>query len=109
MPLLVSLGDVRDIVIIVWGVIGVIFFVVALIVAIMLYFMLKGLFKSVNGLVDDSVRPTLNSVRNAAETMRGTTEFMGKTAVTPVVRAYGTFAGVKRGLSVLTSIKGKSR
>ena len=31
----------------------------------------------------------------------------GRTAVTPVVRAYGTFAGVKKGLGVLTSFKGK--
>ena len=42
MPLLVTLGEVRDVVIIVWGIIGALFFAVALIVALIAAFGLRG-------------------------------------------------------------------
>ena len=109
MPLLVTLGEIRDVVIIVWGVLGALFFLVGLIVLAMIGFTAKGLLNSVKGMLDESVKPTLNSVKDAADTVRGTTEFVGRTTVSPVVRAYGTVAGVKKGLSVLTSFKGKSK
>lgn len=107
MPLLVSLGDLRDIVVIVWGIISAIFFFAALIVVLMVGFSVKGLLKKVNELMDDNVKPTLGSVKEAADTVRGTTEFVGKTAVAPVVKAYGTVAGIKKGLGVLGKVRGK--
>ena len=107
MPLLVTLAELRDVVIVIWGIIGALFFAVALVVALMIGFTSKSLLNSVKAMLDDSVKPALTSVKDAADTVRGTTEFVGRTAVTPVVRAYGTFAGVKKGLGVLTSFKGK--
>jgi hypothetical protein len=107
MPLLVTLAELRDVVIVVWGVISAIFFLVAIFVVALLGFSVKGLLNNVKGMMDESVKPTLTSVKDAADTVRGTTEFVGRTAVTPVVRAYGTVAGVKKGLGVLTGIKGK--
>jgi len=107
MPLLVTLAELRDVVIVIWGIIGALFFAVALVVVLMIGFTSKGLLNSIRTMLDDSVKPTLTSVKDAADTVRGTTEFVGRTAVTPVVRAYGTFAGVKKGLGVLTSFKGK--
>jgi hypothetical protein len=107
MPLLVTLAELRDVVIVIWGIIGALFFAVALVVVLMIGFTSKGLLNSIRTMLDDSVKPALTSVKDAADTVRGTTEFVGRTAVTPVVRAYGTFAGVKKGLGVLTSFKGK--
>jgi hypothetical protein len=107
MPLLVSLGDLRDIVVIVWGIISALFFFVAIIVALMLGFSIKGLLKKVHEVLDESVKPTLGSVKEAADTVRGTTEFVSKTAIAPVVKAYGAFAGIKKGLGVLGKVKGK--
>ena len=107
MPLLVSLADMRDIVVIVWGIISAIFFFVAIVVALVIGFSVKGLMNKVNALLDENVKPTLGSVKEAAETVRGTTEFVGKTAVTPVVKAYGTVAGIKKGLGVLGKVRGK--
>lgn len=107
MPLLVSLGDLRDIVVIVWGIISAIFFFVAIIVTLMLGFSVKGLLSKVHEMLDENVKPTLGSVKEAADTVRGTTEFVSKTAITPVVKAYGTMAGVKKGLSVLGKVRGK--
>ena len=107
---LLSLADVRDIVVIVYGIMGVVLFAVLAIVAVALYFLLKGLLHTLSEMLDESVKPTLESVKSAAETVRGTTEFVCKTAVTPIVRTYGAFAGVRKGLGVfatLTRRKGK--
>ena len=107
MPLVLSLADVRDVIIIVYGIIGIVFFAVAVIVALIIGLSAKSLFKYLRGLLDEDVKPTLGSIKDAAETVRGTTDFVGRTAVAPVVKVYGTFAGVKKGLSVLSGIRGK--
>ena len=107
MPLLVSLADVRDIVVIVWGIISALFFLFAIVVVLIIGFSIKGLLNKVHLLMDESIRPTLGSVKEAADTVRGTTEFVSRTAVTPVVKTYGAVAGVKRGLGVLSRVRGK--
>jgi hypothetical protein len=107
MPLLVSLGDLRDIVIVVWGVISAIFFFVAIVVVAMTGLGIRKLLKKVHELLDDNVKPTLTSVKDAADTVRGTTEFASKTAIMPVVKAYGTMAGIKKGLGILGKVRGK--
>ena len=107
MPLLVSMGDLRDIVVIVWGIISAVFFFVAIFVVLMVGFSVKGLMKKVHELLDESVKPTLGSVKEAADTVRGTTEFVGKTAITPLVKTYGAFAGLKKGLGMLGKVRGK--
>ena len=102
MPLLASLADVRDVVVIIYGIIGIIFFFALLIVVVVIGLTVKSLLGTVKGLLDDSVKPTVDSIRGAADTVRGTTEFMGRTAVSPIVRTYGVVAGVRKGLGVLT-------
>lgn len=109
MALLFSLGDARDVVVIVYGVIGIVFFAVATGVTIGLYFTVKGLASMARELVDESVKPTVASIRDAAETVRGTTDFVGRTAVVPIVRTYSAFAGVRRGLGVLAGLSRRGR
>jgi hypothetical protein len=101
------LADLRDIVIIVWGIISAIFFLAAIIVVLIVGFSIKGLLSKVHSLLDESVRPALGSVKEAADTVRGTTEFVGRTAITPVVKTYGAFAGIRKGLGVLGKVRGK--
>ena len=104
MPVLVSVADLRDWVVVIYGIIGIICFFVTIVVMVVIGFSVKGLIRSVRGLLDDSVKPTLTSIRDAADTVRGTTEFMGDTAVRPIVKAYGAFAGIKKGLGMLRSL-----
>jgi hypothetical protein len=104
---LASIADIRDVVVIVYGVIGIVFFFAALIVVLMIGFGFGGLIGKLRELLDESVKPTVESIKEAADTVRGTTEFVGRTAVTPIVRTYGMAAGVKKGLSVLATIKGR--
>ena len=107
MPLLISLADVRDVFIIIYGAIGIIFFVIASLATLFLFLNVRKILRNVNGMLDEQVKPAIGSVREAAETVRGTTEFVGKNAISPVVRVYGAMAGVRRGLGVLSGMKGK--
>jgi len=102
-----SIAEVRDIVVIVYGVIGIVFFFFAVIVLVVLGFTVKGLLRSVSEILDDSVKPTMESIKNAADTVRGTAEFVGKTAVSPIVKTYGAFAGLRKGLGVLSGLSGR--
>jgi hypothetical protein len=109
MPVLVSLAETRDAFIIIYGILGIIFFFIASIMAIVIGLSVRALIHSVMELLNDTVKPTVNSVKDAAETVRGTTEFVGRTTVSPVIRAYGMFAGVKKGLGVLAGMQGKKK
>ena len=109
MPVLVSLADIRDIFIIVYGVLGIIFFFIATVATVLLFLSIRGLLKGAKDLLNDSIKPTVNSVREAAETVKGTTEYVGRTAVSPIMRTYGTVAGVKKGLGVLTGLNRRRR
>ncbi len=101
MTFLASLADIRDVVIVIYGILGIIFFFVAIVFTVAVGLTVKGLVKNVNGLLSDSVKPALSSVQDVANTVRGTTEFVGRTTVTPIVKAYGMVAGIKKGASVL--------
>ena len=109
MPTLVSLADIRDVFIIIWGTVGIIFLIILSIVVWVLGMTVRNLLGKVSGMLDDSVRPAVGSIKDAAETVRGTTQFMGKTTVTPIFRAYSTFAGVKKGLGVLSGFSRRGR
>ncbi len=109
MPFLVSLADVRDVFIIIYGALGIIFFLAAIIVTVVVGMTVKGLIKDVRGTLDESVKPTLGSIQEAANTVRGTTEYVGRTAVTPIVKTYATFAGVRRGLGVVSGLTRRKR
>ena len=104
-----SLEEGRDIVVIVFGVVAATFFFAALVITTAVGLASIGLVNKVRSLIDESVAPALGAVKDAADTVRGTTEFVGRTAVAPVAKAYGAFAGVKKGLSVLSGLKGRDK
>ena len=93
----------------VFGIVGATFFFAALVVTTAVGLAAMGLFNKLRSLIDESVAPALGAVKDAADTVRGTTEFVGRTAVSPVAKAYGTFAGIKKGLSVLSGFKDRDK
>jgi hypothetical protein len=104
-----SLSESRDIVVVVFGIVGATFFFAALAITTAVGLATLGLFNKLRSLIDESLAPTLHSVKDAADTVRGTTEFVGRTAVAPVAKFYGTFAGIKKGLGVLSGLKGRDK
>jgi hypothetical protein len=107
--IVLSAAHIRDWAIIVYCILGaVVFFFAAVLVAALLFAVLavKGMVKD---LVNDSVKPTLNSFKETAESIKGTADFMGDVAVTPIIRTYGVVSGVRRGIGVLTGITRRRR
>src|SRR4051794_14443273 len=104
MTVLVALADLRDVVIVVYGILGIIFFFLAIVMIVAVGLTVKGLIKNVNVMLNDSVKPALASVQDVANTVRGTTDFVGRTTVAPIAKVYGMFSGVKKGASVLSGL-----
>ena len=106
---LLSLAGFRDAIIVIYGILGIIFFVVAIFVVAFLFFSVKGLISTVKELLQETVKPTLDSVRDTARSVKGTSDFVGETAVRPIIKTYGLLAGVRRGAGVLSGLAGRRR
>jgi len=100
-----SLEELRDLIIVVWGILGIVFLAVAIVLGIVVGLSARSLIGTVRSLLRDDVQPTLRSARQTVDSIRGTTSFVADTAVAPVIRVYGIFSGVRRFLSVLLGFK----
>ncbi len=105
--LLVTLAEVRDVVVIVYGAMGVILMLALAIAAFGLWFAVRALTRSVIGLLDDPVKPTLQEVQRTVQNVRGTTEFVSDTAVHPIIRTVAIARGVRRGMASVTNIRNR--
>jgi hypothetical protein len=103
-----SLEELRDLIIVIWGILGIVFLAVALVLGIVVGISARGLIATVQNLLRDDVQPAVRSARQTVDSIRGTTSFVADTAVAPVIRVYGIFSGVRRFLSVLLGF-GKRR
>jgi hypothetical protein len=106
---LLSIATARDIIIIIYGIVGIIAFFVFILVGALLFFSIRGLVVSVKEIMADSIKPTFDSVRDTARSIQGTTEFMGNQAVKPIIRTYGIVAGVRKGAGVIASLAGRKK
>ena len=104
-----SLEELRDIVIIVYGVMGILLFLVLLIVAVGIWFAVRGLTRAVHEKLVDPVRPTLDEVHHTVQNLRGTSEFLADQAVHPVIRVIAVGRGVKRGVRVAAALARRGR
>ena len=100
-----SLEEFRDLVIVIWGILGILVLAALLVVTLVVGVAAKGLIGTVQSLIRDDVQPTLRSARQTVDGIRGTTSFVADTAVAPVIRVYGAVSGARRFLSVLSGFK----
>ena len=100
-----SLEELRDLIIVIWGILGIVFLAVALVLGIVVVISARGLIATVQSLLRDDVQPALRSARQTVDSIRGTTSFVADTAVAPVIRVYGIVSGVRRFLSVLIGFR----
>lgn len=98
----------RDWVIIFMGIAVAAFFVVALIATLVLGLLVRALLKKSINLLDDNVKPLLGNANETATHAKGTLTYVTGAAVTPIVRAYGVVAGVRRAAGVLAGLTGAS-
>ena len=104
-----TLEQFRDIVVIVYGAMGVILFLALTIAAFGLLFAVRALTRGIQTLLDDSIRPTLDEVHKTAQNVRGTTEFVADSTVHPLIRAMSVGRGIKRGVASVAGIRNRRK
>ena len=100
-----SLENLRDIVVIVYGVMGIVLMLGLCVAAFGLWFAIRALSSAVQGLIEDPIRPTLEEVQRTAQNVRGTTEFVADTAVHPLIRLVSISRGVRRGVASVAGLR----
>ncbi len=66
------------------------------------------LIRAARGTVQDGVKPILEEAQTMVRETRGTGAFVSDSMVRPIIRAYGIYAGVRKGLGVFTRGRGGS-
>lgn len=102
-----TITEIRDIVIIVMGIIGVVSAAVFLLFTIILGWMSFRLLRATRRTMGEGVPPILEQARETLQSVKGTAEFMGESAAGPVIRLYGMAAGAQRALRILGRSKDK--
>lgn len=104
-----DLQELRDLIIIIFGITGIVMLFVALVVTLVLGLATRSLIGTVQTLLQGEVTPVLESARQTLDSVRGTTTFVANTTVSPIIRAYGVIAGARRVVGVLTGLTGRRR
>jgi len=93
----VNLALVRDIAIVVLA-------LESIIIGVVLVLMLWQV-RSLTKLLQEQIKPMLDSMRETVGTVKGTTSLVSETIVNPAVQIGGFFAGARRALQVMLSLK----
>jgi hypothetical protein len=98
-----SLGQWRDIVIILLGIFWILsgILMVALLVALLfLVFLVRRILKQ-------NAAPALDSLKDSLDNIRGTAEFAGESVVSPIIRVYSVISGVRSGIGAVSHLPGR--
>ena len=102
-----DLQELRDLIIIIFGITGIVMLFVALVVTLAVGLATRSLIGTLQTLLQGEVTPILESARQSLDNVRGTTNFVASTAVSPIIRVYGVIAGARRVIGVLTGLTGR--
>ena len=96
-----TISDIRDIVIIVTGLIGIVSLSVFLLLTVVLGYMTFRLLRTTRTTLREGVPPLLEQAKETMQSVKGTADFLGESAAAPVIRLYGIFSGIQRAMQVL--------
>jgi hypothetical protein len=102
-----DLQELRDLIIIIFGITGIVMLFVALVVTLVVGLATRSLIGTLQTLLQGEVTPILESARQSLDNVRGTTTFVASTTVSPIIRVYGFIAGARRVIGVLTGLTGR--
>ena len=102
-----SLQDWRDVIIIAAGAMTILLLLAVFIFTVVLGLATRSLLSTIRTLLKGEVTPLLDAARETLQQVRGTTAFIGETAVSPIIRVYGLVAGARRVGAVLSGITGR--
>ena len=97
-----ALTDIRDVVVIVFGILGLLALILSIVFTVLIGWSVLKLIRVSRSTVQDGVAPALENAAEAARGLRGTAEFVEESVVSPIIRVYGVFSGVRRGFNVLS-------
>ena len=97
----VSLQELRDVAIVVYAAMSVLLLVAMIVAVIGLWLAVRMLTRTLNELLRDPVRPTLEELRATARNVRGTSEFIADTTVHPLIRFASAVRGIRRGVAAI--------
>ena len=103
MPLGV-ITDIRDIVIIIAGLLSVI---VMILMSLIVGFLAIRLLRAARRTISEGVPPLLENAQETVKSVKGTADFLGESAAEPVIRAYATAARIQRMFDVLSGRQGR--
>ncbi len=99
-----TVEQVRDVVIVAYGLLGVLLLIILVVTLLSLLVTVRLLTRVLGDLRRETVQPTLDDLRASARNVRGATEFMTDSAVHPVIRAVSITRGIRRGIALVTGI-----
>jgi hypothetical protein len=94
----------RDWSIIFMGITFAAFFVVLIVFMIVIGLLVRSMLSKTSGMLDDSVKPMLESAKDSAANARGTSQYLSDAAVSPIIRTYGVVAGVRRAAGLIAGL-----
>ena len=95
-----SWSEWRDIVIVFTALFWLLAGIVFVAVAIALFFLISVTRK----VMKENAVPAIDSLKASLDNVKGTTEFAGETVVSPIIRVYSVFKGVRTGLGAVSSV-----
>jgi hypothetical protein len=103
-----ELSEYRDIALIFYCVAGFFAFLFIFLFTVVIGWTTWRLLRTSQRMLKENVQPAMDNVRQTSESVRGTVQFISDNAITPVVKTYGTVAGVRTFVTVLARL-GRSR
>ena len=104
-----NLQELRDIVVVVYGVMGILLLVVLVIAVLGLWLAVRMLTRAFAALLEDPIRPTLHEFHATARNVRGTSEFIADSTVHPLIRLLALGRGIRRGVGMVTGLARRRR
>ena len=102
-----TITDIRDIVIVIAGLLSVIALIVIIVATIVVGFLSVRLIRAARRTMEEGVPPLLEHAQETMQSVKGTAEYLGDSAAEPVIRAYATASRVQRMFDVLSGRRGE--
>ena len=106
---LLSLQDVRDIIIIAAGSLAILILLALFVTTVVLGIAVRTLLGVIQTLLREEATPLLHSGKETLGRIKGTTTFVSEAAAGPIIRVYGLVAGARRFLGVLSGVAGRRK
>lgn len=103
------IATLRDIVIIIYGILGIVFFLAGIALLYVIYRLIRSAAGMATGLVDEHVKPLLTTVETTTRSASGTASYLSDRVVNPVIRIISFVTGVRRGAAVLMGLAGRGK